>query len=239
MGEEGIHLSASQWLHTLSKRDLELPKFSQGLNHVLWLRKSRDCLPMAWNTYSWLKLKCSGILQLHGRETNSTSKHELFCAAFTHPFQMTRVCQLLCAYICNFLASTWVCILQHVFYMLLPDTDWGLSSATGDLCCSRRAEHLPAPQSCLQRRQVIAQHRAFSSGWLCFLERIVGHVCGGDSAESWVWSLLQLSSLWCWKQVCVTFLSWVNYAAACNTYVLCRTRAVSLPCFLSLIYFLQ
>lgn len=111
MGEEGIHLSASQWLHTLSKRDLELPKFSQGLNHVLWLRKSRDCLPMAWNTYSWLKLKCSGILQLHGKETNSTSKHEFFCAAFTHPFQMMRVCQLLCAYIFNFLASTWVCIL--------------------------------------------------------------------------------------------------------------------------------
>lgn len=36
------------------------------------------------------------------------------------------------------------------------------------------------PQSWLQRRQLIAQHRAFSTDWLLFLERIVGCLCEGD-----------------------------------------------------------
>lgn len=93
-------------------------------------------------------------------------------------------------------------------------------------------------QSWLQERQVIAQHRAFSSDWF-FLERTVGYLCEGDCVESGDCSLLQMSSLWYWQQLRVTFLSWVNYASVCNMYVLCRTRTVCLPCFLSLIFFLQ
>lgn len=166
-------------LHGPKSVDLNSLKPFLGLSHVLWLRKSRDCLPMAWKTYSWLKLKCYGILQLHGRETNSTAKHELFYAAFTRPFQTMRVCQQFCAYICNFLASTRVYSLWHVSYMLLPGVDWGHSFPTGGLCCSRCAEHLHAPT-------VLAPGKASDSTAQSFLQWLI--LLREDSGVSlWGW----------------------------------------------------
>lgn len=146
MGEGGIHLShpndctkqerSALWSFPNFLRDLTMcfgsgrakTIFAHGLKH-LFLAEAE----MLWHSAAaWERNK------LH-------LKAAFFYAAFTHPFQTMRVCQLLCAYICNFLASTWVCTLWHVSYMLLPDADWGHSFPTEDLCCSRRAECLPAP----------------------------------------------------------------------------------------------
>lgn len=191
IGEGRIHLSASHPTDYLSQtlRWKDQPSASSQVssgNEACALAQEEQRL-LAHGLYFWLKLKCSGILQLHRRESKPISKHELANTALSHPFQLrgyyvqiSVVLLLVCVFTCCSVYIAWCSLALAKITALPPEAQIMLQNM--DACVRKLALVMPCHSDCTAYN--------LPHDWLLFWEKIVRCVHGARLASAeFIWVL--------------------------------------------------
>lgn len=183
IGERRIHLSASHPTDYLSQtlRWKDQPSASSQVSsgtEACALAQEEQRL-LAHGLYFWLNLKCSGILQLHRRESKPISKHELANTALSQPFQLrgcTRyyvqisvVLLLVCGFTCCSMCTAW-CSLALAKITALPSEAQTMLQNIDACVRSLLAPVMACHSDCTAH--------SFPHDWLLFWEKIVRCVYG-------------------------------------------------------------
>lgn len=182
-GEGRIHLSASHYTDCLSQtlrwKDQPSASSQVSLGTVACALAQEEQRLLAHGLYFWLKLKCSGILQLHRRESKFTSKHELANTALSHPSQLggcTRyyvqisvVLLSVCGFTCCSVCPAWCSLALAKITALPPEAQTKLQNI--DACVRSLLASVMACHS-------DSTAHSFPHDWLFFWEMIVWRVHG-------------------------------------------------------------